>query len=242
MQRENWIGGFATLADTRVYYEIYGQGAPVLLFHGNGEDLHAFDSMIPVLAKSRRVIAVDTRAHGKSGRGTQPFDFHTFAADAATVMDQLGIRRTCVVGYSDGGSTAMHLALAHPEKVAGLALLGANLSPKGVTARFQAPIVLGYAACRALARFDKGAAAKREVLELMVRHPSLTEGQVARIVCPALVMAGEKDIIKQEHTAAIAAAIPNARLEILSGETHFSLVKSPRAAQLIDEFLGGIRE
>lgn len=231
------IGGYARVSDTRIYYEIYGEGAPVLLLHGNGENLHTFDALIPTLAERYRVIALDTRGHGKSGRGTKPFRFETFADDVFEAMKILELEPARVIGYSDGGSTAMHLALRYPQCVGRLLLLGANLNPKGVEVRFQAPVVMGYLACKAIARVSRKAEGKRELLELMVKHPQLTVEQVGRIGAPALVLAGEKDIIKSTHTMEIAEAIPGARMEIIPGADHFTLVKARQTANAIMQFL-----
>lgn len=231
------VCGYISLADTRIYYEVYGQGSPVMLLHGNGEDLHVFDTLIPALAAQYRVIALDTRGHGKSGRGTQPLDFITLARDVAGVMEQLQVERAPIVGYSDGGNTALHLALYAPKQVAGLALLGANLHPRGIVRRWQIPIQLGYAACSAIARFYRPASPKRDILGLMVNHPRLTPEQIAAINAPALVIAGERDMVNRAHTEAIAGAIAGARLHILAGEDHFGIARSPRALALILDWL-----
>lgn len=234
------IGGLARLPDAGIHYEVYGAGPALLLLHGNGETLHIFDGVIGGLAERYRVVALDTRGHGKSERGTEPLDFSTIAADVAGVMDLLEIPRAHVVGFSDGGNAAIHLALGHPEKAAGLVLMGANLNPGGVRPRYQLPIA---AACRlagAIARFDQKAVPKWEQLNLMVSHPGLKPEQLRAVRSPALVLAGERDLVKRGHTEAIAEAIPGARLEILPGETHFTLVKSPRVWSLIREFLAGL--
>lgn len=234
------VGGHAGLGDVRIYYEIYGQGPPVLLLHGNGENLHVFDDMIPVLTRKYRVIALDTRAHGKSGRGGEPLCFATFARDVAGVMEQMGLARAPLIGFSDGGNTALHIALEFPEMVAGFVLLGANLHTKGIEPRCQIPVQLGYYLCSAIARLNKRAVDKRDILGLMVKHPNLTPDQLAAITAPALVIAGERDIVKRDHTEQIAAAIHGAGLRIIPRENHFGIVKSPRAFRLIMEFLDSL--
>lgn len=231
------ISGYAKLADTRIYYEIQGEGPVVALLHGNGEDLRIFDGLVPTLAARYRVLALDTRGHGKSGRGTRAFQFHTFAEDVAAVLELLRIPRAAVIGFSDGGNTAIHLALDFPERVERLVTLGANLNAKGVKSRFQTPIRLGYGMMSAIARVNRKLESKRERLELMARHPNLTPERLGDIEAPALVVAGERDMIKRAHTAQIAEAIPRARLSIIPGEDHFGIVRSPRVLEEILEFL-----
>lgn len=234
---ETVLRGHASLEDARVYYEVYGAGAPVFLLHGNGEDLHVFDAMTAALSRQYQVFALDTRGHGKSTRGKKPFHFKTFAEDVAGVMECLKIPQALVVGFSDGGNTALHLALQFPERVSGLVLLGANLTPKGLLPRYRLPTRFSHMVCSVIARVDKRARHNKEQLELMVKHPSLTPEQLHGIKVPALVMAGELDMIRPEHTAAIAASLPQGQLKILPGTDHFQLPRAEQALQSILDFL-----
>lgn len=205
----------------RIHYEVFGQGQPLLLLHGNGEDLHYFDRQIEALSEEYLLIAPDMRGHGKSGLGEERLDFSLFAADVCAVLDELGVERTHVLGFSDGGNTAMHLALQYPERVGSLILNGANCFPGGVKPGVQLPVLLGYSLCSLAAFFDRRARKRREILGLMVRHPHLAFEELARIHSPCLVITGEKDMIKPSHSRAIAASIPGAEEIVLPGADHF---------------------
>lgn len=231
------IQGFAALPDTRLHYEIYGDGPPLLLFHGNGEDLHIFDKMLEPLSRVRRLIAVDTRGHGQSGRGEKPFDFFTFAADMIQLMDLLQLSSADVLGFSDGGNIALHMGILYPDRITRLVLLGANLSTKGVKPSAQIPIALGYAAVRGVAAVNRGVTLKREILGLMVHHPHLEPEALGVIPCPALVVAGERDIIKREHTALIARSLPQGRLLIVPDAGHNIPAKPESLLPPLLEFL-----
>lgn len=197
-----------------------GSGAPLILLHGNGEDGTYFDPHIPALARHFRVIALDTRGHGKSPRGSAPFTIGQFARDLGDFMDAQGIERASLLGFSDGGNIALTFALEHPKRVDRLILNGANLAPSGVKRSVQIPIVLGYGLTAVLARFSPEAARRAELLRLMVREPHIRPSELGRITAPTLVIAGTHDMIREKHTRLIARSLPNALLEIIPGD-HF---------------------
>lgn len=197
-----------------------GSGAPLILLHGNGEDGTYFDPHIPALARHFRVIALDTRGHGKSPRGSAPFTIGQFARDLGDFMDAQGIERASLLGFSDGGNIALTFALEHPKRVDRLILNGANLDPSGVKRSVQIPIVLGYGLTAVLARFSPEAARRAELLRLMVREPHIRPSELGRITAPTLVIAGTHDMIREKHTRLIARSLPNALLEIIPGD-HF---------------------
>ena len=197
-----------------------GSGAPLILLHGNGEDGTYFDPHIPALARHFRVIALDTRGHGKSPRGSAPFTIGPFARDLGDFMDAQGIERASLLGFSDGGNIALTFALEHPKRVDRLILNGANLDPSGVKRSVQIPIVLGYGLTAVLARFSPEAARRAELLRLMVREPHIRPSELGRITAPTLVIAGTHDMIREKHTRLIARSLPNALLEIIPGD-HF---------------------
>ena len=107
--------------------------APVLLLHGNGEEHGIFGPIVDAATTAGRVVvAVDSRAQGKSTRGTASFTYELMADDAVAVLDALGVGRTHVAGFSDGAIEALLIARDHPERVASLLSIGANLTPEGV--------------------------------------------------------------------------------------------------------------
>ncbi len=212
-----------------LYYASCGQGEPLLLLHGNGEDSSYFCGQIPSLKRHYRVIVMDTRGHGRSGRGEGQLNFTRFARDAAAVLDALGLSSAHVLGYSDGGNTAIRLALDAPERVRSLILNGANLDPSGIKWTVQTPIVLGYGLCRLIGLCDAGAREKAGILGLMVHHPHVRPSELSAIRVPTLVIAGEHDAVRQRHTERIAGSIPHARLRIIPGGSHAVAAQKPAA-------------
>lgn len=209
-----------------LYYQEQGAGAPLLLLHGNGEDGTYFVHQMDAFAQHYRVIAVDTRGHGRSPRGTAPFTIRQFAEDLLDFMDALHLEKAHILGFSDGGNIALTFALRHSERVVRLILNGANLNPAGVKASVQIPILVGYHIA-SLFRNEK-ARQHAALLGLMVKEPNFSPADLAKLTVPTLVIAGTKDMIREKHTRLIADSIPNARLVLLPGD-HFVANKNPEA-------------
>ena len=142
-------------------------------------------------------------------------------------MDHLQIAKAHLLGFSDGGNLALTFALAHPERVQSLILNGANLEPGGVKLSTQLPIVLGYGCCRLLSPFSHKARQNGAVLGLMVNHPHIPPQALAALTMPALVIVGERDMIRDRHSQLIARSLPNAQFVRIPGGDHFCAAKCP---------------
>ena len=196
--------------------------------HGNGEDCSYFNGQLDAFARYFHVYALDTRGHGKTPRGTAPFTIRQFADDLLAFMDAHEIARAHLLGFSDGGNTAMIFAMQHPGRVMRLILYGANLDARGVKPGVQLPIELGYRFAKLFARRSAEAHQHAELLGLMVNDPAVRPEELAGIQAPTMVVAGTRDMIKEQHTRLIAASIPSAQLVILDGD-HFVANKRPAA-------------
>lgn len=214
--------------DIELHCEETGDGEPLVLLHGNGEDGTYFAHQIAHFSQRFRVLALDTRGHGKSPRGEAPFTIRQFARDLLAFLDARGIERAHLLGFSDGGNIALAFALAHPERVGKLVLNGANLNARGVKRSVQVPIELGYRMARLFAGLSAKARANAEMLGLMVNDPNVAPEELAALTAPTLVIAGENDMIREDHTRLIAERIPNARLAFVPGD-HFVAAKNPAA-------------
>lgn len=210
------------------HYIEKGFGEPLILLHGNGEDLTYFEQQMEAFSPHFRVIAIDTRGHGNTPRGVAPFTIRQFADDLLGFMDANKIEKANILGFSDGGNIAMIFAMKHPERVNRLILDGANLDPSGVKSSFQIPIELGYMVARLFAKRSPEARFKAELLGLMVNDPMVGPEELGKIQAPTLVIAGDKDMIKESHTRLIASRIPGAKLKILPGD-HFIANKNPKS-------------
>ena len=214
-----------------------GTGKPLVLLHGNGESSEYFTHQLAVFPASRRVIAIDTRGHGKSPRGSAPFTLAQFAEDLRELLDQKGIEKVDLLGFSDGGNIAMLFALRYPERVDRLILNGANLYPRGVKLAVQLPVVLGYGIVSLIAKFDKKAIAKKEILGLMVREPHIDPKSLAALPHKTLVIVGDRDMIRHRHSKLIADSIPNAKFVTLSGNHFIAAEESTAFNRAVEAFL-----
>ena len=138
--------------DIKLYYREKGSGTPLILLHGNGESGEYFVNQIDYFSKQYRVIAVDTRGHGQSPRGEAPFSIRQFADDLRDFMDELGLEKADILGFSDGGNIALVFAIRYTERVDRLIVDGANLNTRGVRPRMQLPIELGWRMARRAAK------------------------------------------------------------------------------------------
>lgn len=214
------------MGEIHLNYVERGAGDALILLHGNGESLDYFCGQIDFFAKSYRVIALDTRGHGASPRGSAPFTIRQFAEDLRAFMDEQNIDSAHILGFSDGGNIALTFALHYPERVDRLILNGANLFPAGVKPTVQLPIVLGYHTASLFAKRSPKAKENAALLGLMVKEPNIRPEELNGLTVPTLVIAGTKDMIRESHTRLIARSLPNARLVLLPGD-HFIANKEP---------------
>ena len=216
------------MSDIHLHYTRQGSGPPLLLLHGNGEDGGYFVRQTEYFSRHYTVYALDTRGHGRSPRGAGPFTMARFAQDLLDFMDEQKLERAHLLGFSDGGNIALTFALAHQERIRRLVLNGANLSPAGVKAHVQIPIVLGWRIASLFARRNPQARQNAEILGLMVKEPHINPAALSALRVPTLVIVGTRDMIRDRHTQSIAASLPNARLERIPGD-HFIAAKNPEA-------------
>lgn len=223
--------------DISLYYREKGNKEPFILLHGNGEDSSYFENQIDYFSDKYRVIALDTRGHGKSPRGNAPFTIEQFSRDLYVFLTGLEISNAIILGFSDGANIAMKFAIKHPNMVKALILNGGNLNSKGVKRTTQIPIEMGYRIANRFASKSPDAKRNAEMLGLMVNEPNISPAELSKITAPTLVICGKRDMIKESHTKEIAANIPSAKLSIIKGN-HF--IANKRAAAFnkeVDAFL-----
>ena len=235
------INGHPTwIADT-------GAGTPVLLLHGafsNGDGL--FDVFAP-LAVDHRVVAFDRRGHGRTADTDAPFHYADMTTETVGVLEHAGGDAAHIIGYSDGGIIGLLLALARPDLVRSLVLIGTNYHYDGVvpgafddfgpdsdTFAFLQP---GYAE-RSPDGGDHFAVVVAKGVAMLTIEPTLTTDDLARIVMPALVMAGDDDMIEPVHTWSLYEALSKGQLAVVPGASHILPYEKPAlVAQLVGDFL-----
>jgi pimeloyl-ACP methyl ester carboxylesterase len=235
------VGRHAEIGGARIWYAEWGAksaAVPVLLLHGGFGNSNYFGHLIPVLAaQGYRVIAMDSRGHGRSTRGGAPLSYHLMAQDVLGLLDRLRISKVYLVGWSDGGITGLDLAMTHPDRLAGLFAFGANADVSGLKEGAERTPVFGaYLArtaqeYRALSptpqQWDDFSAAVNKMWGTL---PAFTPAELAAIDVPTTIADGEFDeAIRQTHDVYMAQTIPGARLVILPRVSHFAMLQDPPA-------------
>jgi pimeloyl-ACP methyl ester carboxylesterase len=214
----------------RLYFETYGKGQPLLALHGNGQDISALGHQIKFFSDRYRVIAPDSRGHGRSEMGAGRLTYEQMAEDVNALLEKLNLKQVYVLGWSDGGIVGLLLAIHHPDKVAKLAIMGANLEPAGAHDWAQAWVSQQEKITDAMiASHDTSQpwAVQKQHLDLLGKQPHIPARDLTRITVPTLVMAADKDVIRDEHTLQIFHALPRAQLCIFPGATHMIAWQNP---------------
>lgn len=216
-------GHYAYINGITLYYETYGSGEPLILLHGNGGSINAFKYQIPFFEKHFKIIAVDCRLQGKSGGSPDSISYNLMASDFCGLLDYLQIDSAYVLGWSDGGINGLIMAMQCPEKVKMLAVSGANVVPDSTAVPYCDILWM-----KNFVEHDTTASKKEIALKkMMLYQPNIPFEELKQIHCPVLVMAGDHDIIKPEHTIKIFQSIPRASLCIFPDSNHGALQQHP---------------
>ena len=214
---------FAEVNGIRLFYETVGEGRPLVMLHGNGEDHTIFAEAAELLGERFACYLLDSRGHGQSTPVSE-LHYADMAEDLVAFLDELDLRDVTVYGFSDSGIVAL-LAAARCRRIATLIVSGANLTPQGVKAGLRLRFRIAYL-------FKKD-----PKIALMLQEPHISDETLRAIRARTLVLAGSRDIITPRQTRRLAATIPGAELQILEGEDHGSyIVHRKRIGELIRAF------
>jgi pimeloyl-ACP methyl ester carboxylesterase len=222
-------GKFYSINGFQMYCEIYGSGEPLLMMHGNGQSIVAFARQIPYFSRHYKVIVADSRAQGKSIDTSDSLSYEQMADDFAALLNALDIDSAHVLGWSDGGINGLLLAMRHPEKVKKLVITGANLWPDSTAVERETlqETIASYSSLKT-ALSQSGSKSKEDftkfkLLKLLIEQPHIALDDLQKIKAPTLVIGGDHDLIKPEHTLQIFQHIPHAELWILPNCGHATL-------------------
>ncbi|HEX7964567.1 MAG TPA: alpha/beta hydrolase [Gammaproteobacteria bacterium] len=220
--------GYAEVNGLHMYYEIHGRGRPLVLIHGGGSTIGtSFGRVLPALAKSQQVIALEMQAHGHSGDRAAPESFRQDADDAAELLRQLGIEKADVLGFSNGGQTALELGIRHPERVRRLVAASAFYARDGAPAAFWEG--MSHAQFSDMPQVYKDAYLKinpdpkalhnmfQKDAQRMQAFQGWKDAEIRSIQAPTLVVIGDHDLVQPEHAVQMYRLLPRGRLAILPG-------------------------
>lgn len=220
--------GFITARDgAKIEYGIYGDLSkePLVMLPCNGNDMHNFDdTLLPEMAKHFKVITVSPRGTGASERGEGELTFDVESDDLLCMLDELGIEKTHLFGFSDGGNLALVFTVQHGDRVLSLIPMGANINAWGTKITNQIEIVFEYwmLCIKAKITNDPAVALKRDIQGMMVGQPNLKFKDLKNINVPTLNIFGQGDMMYRTHSKRITKSIPGAEELMVKGGGHSS--------------------
>jgi len=211
-----------------MYYEIHGNGRPLVLIHGGGSTIMStFGRILPALAARHRVIAVELQAHGRTPDINRPLRFEQDADDVAALLKELHIEKTDFIGFSNGGTTSLQIAIRHPELVNKLVLASTTFKRDGMQQGFwegmqhesfdSMPQPLKEAYLQVNPHPEGLRAMFNRDVARMVSFKDISDTDIRSIQAPALVINADAEVVRAEHALALSQTLPNARLAILPG-------------------------
>jgi len=237
-------GRYASVGGVRVYYEVYGAGPALVVMHGNGGSIARMICQIDVFRGRHRVIAMDTRGHGKSDAGEARFTFEQQADDVAAILDQERIEAADLLGQSDGAIIALIFGIRHPNRARKIVASAPNLWPES-DALWQWAI---DGMKNSVAEADRMIAAgdqsrnwllRKRQIELDIFQPHVPLDAVRTITAPTLLIGADEDLIRPEHYLAIYRNLQRGQLFIMPGTTHVGLTGADHELfnQVVGRFL-----
>jgi pimeloyl-ACP methyl ester carboxylesterase len=232
-------GKYYNIRGIKMYFEVYGDGKPLLMIHGNGGNISAFKKNIPYFSKKYKVIVADSRAQGKSTDTKDSLSFEMMADDFNALLEAMHIKKTYVIGWSDGGINALVLAMRHPDKVIKLASTGANLWPDSTAL---IPSLWKDMEKQYNEQKNKKWTTAKEkndwkIFLLDYFQPNIPLKALKAIKCPSLIICGDHDLIPIEHTVLIYQNIPKAYLWVVPNSGHGTLIEhTDEFNKVVDDF------
>jgi pimeloyl-ACP methyl ester carboxylesterase len=220
--------GYAEVNGIKMYYEIYGEGKPLILIHGGGSTIQtSFERIIPELSKTRQVIGVELQAHGRTSDRNTPISFEQDADDVAALVKSLNIGKADFLGFSNGGSTTMQIAIRHPE-IANKIIVGSTFYKRsGLPPQFWEFMKNGTIADmpqslkQAFLKVTPDSAKLQNLFEKcakrVIEFKDWNDAQLKSIQAPTLLVTGDKDVASPEHAVQMYRLIPRCQLMIIPG-------------------------
>lgn len=254
---ENLKTGYAPVNGINMYYEIHGEGTiPLVLIHGGGSTIEVtFAQILPIFSKHNKVIAVELQAHGRTSDRNSPESFEQDADDVASLLKYLKVDKANILGFSNGGTTTLQIAVRHPEIVNKIIDVAGASQREGFLSGFfdgfngatidMMPAPLKTAFLKVNPDNDKLLNMFHKDVERMKNFKDIPDDSIRGIKAPALVIVGSQDVMPVEHAVKLTHLIAGAQLAVLPGvhgaclgEVTAKPGKQPEAtAILVQEFL-----
>lgn len=214
------IGKFMEVNGVKLYYEVYGQGEPLLLIHGNNSSMASFNNQLEILSKKYKVIGLDSRGQGNSSSNDTKLTYELMADDVNVFLDKMNLKNVNILGWSDGGNIAVILGMEHPDKIKKMAIMGTVLYNNETSVDSKINKILNQQVNEMKANGISENDMNYRLKILLLTGPNINPDALKKIQAPTLVMAGEHDVMPEKHTKLIADKIPNGKMLIFKGGNH----------------------
>ncbi|MCK0114902.1 alpha/beta fold hydrolase [Gelidibacter sp. F63206] len=237
------IGKYVELNGAKIYYEEYGNGEPLLLIHGNGANIKSMENQIEFFKSKYRVIIADNRGHGKSELKTDSLNYAQIANDWDGLVNHLKLDSVNILGWSDGGVIALKMGISKQSKIKKIVAMAANLRPDTTAVHSWAPNRIREDEKLAKEMIATGDTSRDWNLELqhyglLLNQPNMSHEELKKISVPVLIVAGDRDIIKNEHSVEIFEQLSKGQLCIMAGSTHIAPKTKPEMFnEIVNRFL-----
>ncbi|WP_042564804.1 alpha/beta fold hydrolase [Flavobacterium sp. MEB061] len=237
------VGKFTEINGAKIYYEEYGKGEPLLLIHGNGGSIESMGNQIDYFKSKYRVIVADNRGQGKSELKTDSLTYVQITNDIEELVNRLKLDSISIIGWSDGGIVGLQMGISGKSKIKKIVAMGANLRPDATAVNSWATNDVQNMRKMIVSKIKEKDTSEnwnlqKQLAGLLVDQPNIATKDLSKIKAKVLIIAGDKDIIKNEHSVEIFENIPKAQLCIMPGETHFAPASSPEVFNaLTNKFL-----
>ena len=237
------VGKYISINGVNIYYEVYGEGKPLLLIHGNYTPTTGWAPQIAYFSKKYKVYSIDCRGRGKSELGKDSLTYMQQTKDIAAFIKLMKIDSVSVVGKSDGGIIGILLGIYFPENIHKIVAFGANMQPDSNSLYGSAVNQIHNERIKAekmlaLSDTTKNWLVEQQRYRMMEFQPNITSTDLNKIKIPVLVMSTDRDLIKEEHTLFIYRNILKANLCILPNEKHGIAKLNPELFNItVDKYL-----
>ena len=229
---------FIPIHDDWIFCKVSGKGKPLLLLHGNEENHEIFAKQQAFFSESYQVIALDSRGHGRSEHGNGLLTLKKMSNDIIGVLDYFEWTKTDIIGFSDGGNLGLYVASHFPERVHHLVIVGANYRPDGLKRKDFLQVKVLFYYLKLLGILSKSKRQRKEVIDLMWHQITLIDKDLKKIAARTLIVVGEHDVIREEHTKRMHKLIIKSKVVTLPKASHFLMVEKPaRFNKIVNDFL-----
>ncbi|MCL2864126.1 MAG: alpha/beta hydrolase [Lachnospiraceae bacterium] len=231
--------GYFVSEDANVYYRKMGSGEMIVLLHGNRQSHRSLMKIARILSKKYQVVLMDSRGHGNSQFGKRRLSLDLMVEDLYLLLEEIGVRRVILFGFSDGANLAIHFAASYPNRVSRVIAVSSNVRAEGLKPLFLSGLKASMVVFRFFGKLHIPTGRQMALTDLMLRYSDISDQELSQITAPVLILSGDNDIVRKKHSLEMGHLIKNAEVKIIKGAGHLTMFsKTEMYMAIISGFLG----